>query len=69
LFAGQTLTADEVLQLGNEKEALFRELYRPHLVPVAGLIRFSESLKNGWHPHGRCYVGTGRKPGFCDRRA
>jgi beta-phosphoglucomutase family hydrolase len=45
LFAGQTLTADEVLQLGNEKEALFRELYRPHLVPVAGLTAFLKALK------------------------
>ena len=45
LFAGQTLTPDEVLQLGNEKEALFRELYRPDIVPVAGLVDFLKVLK------------------------
>ena len=45
LFAGQTLTPDEVLRLGNEKEALFRELYRPNIVPVAGLVDFLKALK------------------------
>ena len=45
LFANQTLTPDKVLQLGNEKEALFRELYRPVITPVAGLIAFLKTLK------------------------
>lgn len=45
LFAGQTLTPDEVLRLSNEKEALFRELYRPDVVPVDGLIDFLKALK------------------------
>ncbi|GAB3644214.1 HAD family hydrolase [Spirosoma arcticum] len=47
LFAGQTLTPDEVQRLSNEKEALFRELYRPDVVPVAGLIDFLKALKAG----------------------
>lgn len=45
LFAGQTLTPDEVLRLGNEKEALFRALYRPDMVPVGGLVDFLKALK------------------------
>lgn len=45
LFAGQTLVPDEVLRLGNEKEALFRELYRPDIVPIDGLTDFLKALK------------------------
>ena len=45
LFAGQTLTPDEVLRIGNEKETLFRELYRPDITPVAGLVDFLRALK------------------------
>ncbi len=45
LFANQTLTSDEVLRLGHEKEALFRALYRPDITPVSGLIDFLKALK------------------------
>lgn len=45
LFANQTLTSDEVLRLGHEKEALFRELYRPDITPVSGLVDFLKALK------------------------
>ncbi|GAB2558773.1 HAD family hydrolase [Spirosoma areae] len=45
LFSNQTLTPAEVLRLGNEKEALFRELYRPVITPVAGLVDFLKALK------------------------
>ncbi|GAB3693702.1 HAD family hydrolase [Spirosoma flavus] len=45
LFAGQTLTPEEVARLGHEKEQLFRELYAPHVTPVAGLLDFLKSLK------------------------
>ncbi len=45
LFANQTLTNDEVLRLGNEKESLFRELYRPVIKPVTGLVAFLQALK------------------------
>ena len=45
LFAGQTLTPDEVVRLSSEKEALFRELYHPVITPVAGLVDFLKSLK------------------------
>ncbi|MVM32908.1 HAD-IA family hydrolase [Spirosoma sp. HMF4905] len=45
LFANQTLSPDEVVRLSHEKEALFRELYRPVITPVPGLIPFLKSLK------------------------
>ncbi|WP_420150402.1 HAD family hydrolase [Spirosoma sp.] len=45
LFTNQTITSDEVVRLSNEKEALFRELYRPVIQPVAGIITFLKSLK------------------------
>ena len=45
LFANRTLTSDEVVQLGNEKEALFRDLYRSVITPIAGLIPFLKELQ------------------------
>lgn len=45
LFGGQTLTPEEVHRLGNEKESLFRELYRPAIMPVPGLLSFLKALK------------------------
>ena len=33
------------MRLGNEKEALFRDLYRPVITPVAGLISFLKELQ------------------------
>jgi beta-phosphoglucomutase len=46
LFAEKTLTTEESKQLAYEKEALFRELYRPVITPVAGLIPFLKALKS-----------------------
>lgn len=45
LFAGQELTDEESYRLGDEKEALFRELYAPYIVPVPGLPAFLKALK------------------------
>ncbi|WP_338872157.1 HAD family phosphatase [Spirosoma sp. SC4-14] len=45
LFAGQTLTPEETLRLAHEKEALFRDIYRPVITPVPGLIDFLKTLK------------------------
>lgn len=36
---------EETLQLGEEKEELYRELYRPHIKPVDGLVPFLTALK------------------------
>lgn len=39
------VTSAEVLVLTEEKEAIYRELYRPHLQPTPGLILFLDALK------------------------
>lgn len=45
LFEGKDLTDAEAYQIGDEKEALFRELYAPHIVPVPGIPAFLKVLK------------------------
>lgn len=45
LFSEKALTADESKRLAHEKEALFRDLYRAVITPVAGLIPFLQALK------------------------
>lgn len=45
LFADRALSLDEARQLAAEKEALFRELYRPDITPVAGLPEFLQRLR------------------------
>jgi beta-phosphoglucomutase len=42
---GETLTAEQITEYENEKEALFRKIYAPQLQPVAGLINFLKLLK------------------------
>ena len=39
------LSEDEVVRYGEEKEALYREVYAPHVKPVPGLIDFLKALK------------------------
>lgn len=45
LFTGQTLAPEEVVRIGHEKEALFRELYAKDITPVPGLVEFLKALK------------------------
>lgn len=40
-----TLSADEIDLYSTEKEALYRELYQPHIKPINGLIDFLEELE------------------------
>ena len=40
------MTADEAMQYALEKEALYREIYKPHIKPVAGLTALLESFHN-----------------------
>lgn len=40
------LSDDEIKALDNEKEQIYRDIYRPHLKPVAGLIDFLEELQS-----------------------
>jgi beta-phosphoglucomutase len=42
---GENLTAEEALQHTNDKEALYRELYRPHIEPIRGLLPFLSILE------------------------
>lgn len=43
---GEQLTADELAEFGERKESLYRELYRPHLKPVAGLNEFLRAAQS-----------------------
>ncbi len=45
LFADQSMSVTEFEQLAADKEALFRELYAPDIIPVPGLISFLQALK------------------------
>lgn len=40
-----TLSSDEIDLYSTEKEALYRELYQPHIKPINGLIDFLEELE------------------------
>lgn len=51
----RTILSNELHQLTEEKEAIYRDLYRPHLTPVPGLVDFIKSLKA---QHVRLAVGT-----------
>ncbi|MGB3589676.1 MAG: HAD family phosphatase, partial [Tunicatimonas sp.] len=37
---GQKMSDEEIWEIGEEKEALYRELYRPHIKPTTGLVTF-----------------------------
>ncbi len=43
-FFGPNLTNSQLLQFSEEKERIYRELYRPHIVEVEGLTNFLESI-------------------------
>lgn len=45
LVFGRPPTSDEVKQYGDEKEALYRELYRPHIVSIDGLNGCIDNLR------------------------
>ena len=44
-FFGRELSKEEVLKYEDEKESLFREVYEPHVQPIAGLMTFLADLK------------------------
>jgi beta-phosphoglucomutase len=48
LVFGRRLSKDEELKYTEEKESLYRELFRPHIKEIAGLTRLIEAL----HTHG-----------------
>ena len=45
-FLKRTIKGDELKELENEKEGLFREIYRDKVTPVPGLIDFFYDLKS-----------------------
>lgn len=44
-------------KVGNEKEALFREIYRPNIKPINGLLQFLDRLKEKNIPIGLATMG------------
>lgn len=42
---GKNLTGTEIDMLGEEKEAIYRELYQPYIKPLDGLLDFMRELK------------------------
>ncbi|MEM6643374.1 MAG: HAD family phosphatase [Bacteroidota bacterium] len=44
LFDG-TIAEEKARDIGTEKEQIYRELYKPHLAPTAGLISFLDEMK------------------------
>jgi beta-phosphoglucomutase family hydrolase len=42
---GQSLSMEQLRNYGQEKEAIYRELYRPHLKPVSRLVELLETLQ------------------------
>ena len=51
----QEMPLPKVREIGEEKEALYRELYKPHLKPTSGLIEFLDKCKSASIP---MVVGT-----------
>lgn len=47
-FLRRNISGAELLELEEEKESLFRELYEPHVDPIAGIVPFINEL----HDHG-----------------
>src|SRR5262245_819646 len=42
---GAPFAIDEIQRMAKEKEALYRELYAPHVAPIDGLVDFLEGLR------------------------
>lgn len=45
-FLKRTIEGDELLQLEDEKESLFRKIYEPYIEPISGIVEFISDLKN-----------------------
>lgn len=45
-FLQRKIEGEELLQLEQEKEGLFRKIYEPHVKPIDGLVEFINDLKN-----------------------
>lgn len=56
-FFPHLTTEKELRAVGNEKEALYRKIFTPHIKPLAGLIDFLITLKNRSIPIGLATMG------------
>ncbi|MEQ7801302.1 HAD family phosphatase [Pedobacter sp. ASV1-7] len=45
-FFKRPVTGDELLELEQEKESLFRKIYEPHIEPIKGILDFISDLKD-----------------------
>jgi HAD superfamily hydrolase (TIGR01509 family) len=45
-FFGKSISDEKLIALGNEKEVIYRDLYRPHIREIDGLTNFLQTLKN-----------------------
>jgi len=45
-FLQREITGEELLQLEEEKEGLFRKIYEPFVEPIHGIVNFMNDLKN-----------------------
>lgn len=45
-FLNREISGEELLQLEEEKESLFRKIYEPFVEPIAGIVAFMNDLKN-----------------------
>jgi HAD superfamily hydrolase (TIGR01509 family) len=45
-FLKRKIEGEELLQLEQEKEGLFRKIYEPNVQPISGLVEFINNLKN-----------------------
>jgi beta-phosphoglucomutase family hydrolase len=57
------LSNQAIKELGQEKEKIYREIYRPHIQPVNGLINFLQELKKNDVPVG---IATSAPPANVD---
>ena len=53
------MSKDEIKSLGEVKEKIYREIYKPHLEPVNGFIGFLKELKKKEIPVG---IATSASP-------
>jgi HAD superfamily hydrolase (TIGR01509 family) len=45
-FLQRVVEGDELLEMENEKESLFRKIYEPYIEPIEGFVDFITDLKN-----------------------
>jgi beta-phosphoglucomutase len=50
ILFGANVSTDELMTLGQQKEAIYRQTYAPHLKPIDGLHDFLETLKEKNYP-------------------